>query len=148
MLIFLEILQLICVVVLFVIVKRQEKSLRQKEEEIFTLNKEIEKLKLDISKRDANLSQDAIKINTEVFSILMKIKKNFSISKSDKLRLLDFLVVYMRSIDKSLLYKVNTSRKMTYKEATEFILEYLRRPLFTGNQVQGVLDSVFFLLTK
>ena len=87
-------------------------------------------------------------MNEELLPTLKKIQVNYSISKTDKLKLLDFLVVFMTNINREIIYKVNVSRKFTFKEASDVIINYIKRPLYTDKQIVDVLDSIYYLITK
>ena len=144
----LDVIQLICVIIIFLCYYRERKNGKERQLEIDELNRELDTLKYNIAKEEIKLSEAALKINEELLPTLKKIQVNYSISKTDKLKLLDFLVVFMTNINREIIYKVNVSRKFTFKEASDVIINYIKRPLYTDKQIVDVLDSIYYLITK
>lgn len=144
----LETIQLIAVIVLFVLVKRQEKVIKGKDKEIEALQKELDSIKFNISKEEVKLTEDSLKVNGDTLPILLKIKRNYALSKTDKTCLLVFLITFMKNVKTELIFKVSITKKYTYNEACDIIIDYIKRPLYTEDQIKDVLNAIFWLITK
>ena len=144
----LDMVQLVCVIILFAVTIIQAIGLRRKTEDIEYLNTQLDTLEMNISRQEVKMTEEMLKSNTEILPILVKIQRNYAVTKSDKLKLLNFLFVLMRGTDANLLSKVNISKAFTYKQATECILNYIEKPQFTDTQIINVLNAIYFLITK
>lgn len=143
-----EIIQFICVFILFAVTVLQYIGLRKKDSEILALNSELDTLRFNISKDEIKITEDILESNAMIVPILTKIQRSYAVSKSDKVKLLSFLVILLRNTDSALLNKVNVANKYTYKAATENIIHYIKNPLYTETQLIKVLNSVYYLITK
>lgn len=143
-----DIIQCVCVIILFAVVILEYIGLRRKDAEIKALNSELDTLRFNISKDEIKITEDILQSNSAILPVLTKIQRSYAVSKSDKIKLLSFLVVLLRNTDSALLNKVNVANKYTYKAATENIIQYIKNPLYTEHQLVKVLNSVYYLITK
>lgn len=143
-----EIIQLACVITLFIIILYQRKDLNIKNDEINELKCELDKLRFEVCKSEIKLTEELLELNKKLLPIMEKIKRNYSISKTDKLCLLEFFVLFMQNIKRSVIYKVDISIKFTYNEAADVIISFIKNPIYTSEQVQDVLNAIYYLLTK
>lgn len=144
----LDLIQLVAVIILFIVTIKQKKALQDRDREIQALDTQLDTLKMEQSRFEFKLTEEQLKINTQVLSILNKIQRNYAISKTDKLKLISLLINMMRNIDISLLNKIDISKQYTYKVATEQIKEFINNPSYTVDQVVETLNALYYLITK
>lgn len=148
MYIVLQVVEFIAVITLFIICYSLARKLKLKDEEISALNSELDGLKFSIARDEYKLTEDILRVNSLVVEMLKKVQSKYAIYKSDKLILMEFLILFMRNVDSTMIYKVNIGKKYTFKEATNSILKYIDKPEYTDKQVRAVLDAVYYLLTR
>lgn len=143
-----DIIQLIGISVLFLVAILEFIGLRKKDSEIRDLNSELDTIKYNISKNETKITEAILESNAMIVPILTKIQRSYAVAKADKVKLLSFLVVLLQNTDVKLLNRITVSKKYSYKEATHNILQYIKNPMYTENQIIKVLDSVYYLITK
>lgn len=143
-----QLLEVMAIVLLFIINISMAIKLKVKSHEIRVLSQDLIDLRVKVNKEEVKLTEDMLKCNTLVVNTLLKIKKNYQVNKTNKLVLLEFLILFMRNVDTQMIYKVDISKKFTYKDACNCILKYINSPEFTEKQIQEVLNSIYFLITK
>lgn len=143
-----EVVQTILVIVLFIITICQSRRLTQKDSEIYDLRTEIDRLNYNVCKEQIKLTEQLLATNKKIIPIMTKVQNNFKIGDKDKLHLLEFFILFMQNVKRDIIYKVDTSKKFTFKQATDIILEFIKQPIYTDEQIKDVLNSIYFLLTK
>lgn len=143
-----EVIQAISVIVLFIITICQSRRLNQKDNEIYDLKAEIDRLNYNICQGQIKLTEQLLSANKKIIPIMTKIQNNFKIGDKDKLYLLEFFILFMQNVKRDIIYKVDTSKKFTFKQATDIILDFTKHPIYTDEQIKDVLNSIYFLLTK
>ena len=148
----LEVVQFIAVVILFILVLKSERNNFNKNKEIAALQKEIDELKYLDSRRDF---MQTAKINHAIdilLTTLNKINKNYRVTNSNRMGLLIFFARFIEDIDKAEEIKINTNKYNTYKSASEPLYEYINNSLYlkelTEEQNSEILSAIYYLVTK
>lgn len=146
--IILDLIQIICGIILICIIYKLNRMNNYKNHEIFALNQELDTLKYNISKDEIKVQDDYLKISTIANNALLKIQSKYSLSKSDKLVLIQYMNALTKIINKELLSKIDISKKYSYKEATNIIISYINKPKYINSEIIEVLNALYFLITK
>ena len=146
--IILDLIQIICGIILICIIYKLNRMNKYKNQEIFALNQELDTVKFNISKDEIKVQDDYLKISTIANNTLLKIQSKYSLSKSDKLVLIQYMNVLTKIIDKELLSKIDISKKYSYKEATNIIISYINKPKYINSEIIEVLNALYFLIVK
>ena len=146
--IILDLIQIICGIILICIIYKLNRMNKYKNQEIFALNQELDTVKFNISKDEIKVQDDYLKISTIANNTLLKIQSKYSLSKSDKLVLIQYMNALTKIIDKELLSKIDISKKYSYKEATNIIISYINKPKYINSEIIEVLNVLYFLITK
>lgn len=146
--IILDLIQIICGIILICIIYKLNRMNKYKNQEIFALNQELDTIKFNISKDEIKVQDDYLKISTIANNALLKIQSKYSLSKSDKLVLIQYMNALTKIIDKELLSKIDISKKYSYKEATNIIISYINKPKYINSEIIEVLNALYFLIVK
>ena len=146
--IILDLIQIICGIILICIIYKLNRMNKYKNQEIFALNQELDTVKFNISKDEIKVQDDYLKISTIANNTLLKIQSKYSLSKSDKLVLIQYMNALTKIIDKELLSKIDISKKYSYKEATNIIISYINKPKYINSEIIEVLNALYFLIVK
>ena len=146
--IILDLIQIICGIILICIIYKLNRMNKYKNQEIFALNQELDTVKFNISKDEIKVQDDYLKISTIANNALLKIQSKYSLSKSDKLVLIQYMNALTKIIDKELLSRIDISKKYSYKEATNIIISYINKPKYINSEIIEVLNALYFLIVK
>ena len=146
----LGIIETISVIVLFILciigykkIKDQQEELLRVYEELGNSNRLLKEIKI---KENYNESE----AKTKMLPVLEKIQRNCSISKKDKIKLLDYfshLIYTLRYYEiLDIMYTMNVSKAFTFKQATNNIIDFINHK--HDKPIQEVVESIYFLITK
>lgn len=143
-----DIIQIICALTLFVIVGLEYRAIHKRDLEIRRLNSEIDTLNFNIAAQEVKVTDNLLKSNSEILPVITRIQKRYNITKVEKLKLLNFLIILMRDIDINLLQQVKIGKPNTFKDTTSVILDFIKNPRFTEPTMANVVNAIYWLIVK
>ncbi len=129
---------------------KEKIELEQKyERELDTITKELEQYKQSTSLNEVHRLIEIHKVNSALIETLDKIKRNYSVSKKDKIIIMQWLIVKLcQEDDYALLLNINTGKKYTYLQATSIIKEYIMKSLKNNVDIKETLNAIYYLLSR
>lgn len=150
----LEVVQFIAVVILFICTVRLSAENFNKSKEIAELQKEVDSLKYTDAKRDF---EESSRLNHGIdllVTTLNRINKNYRVTNKDRMNLLIFMSRFIDSFEElgPKATKIITSKFNTYKSGSEPLYNYVSKSLYLTNlsdeQISEILSAIYYLVTK
>lgn len=148
-----NVIEIVSMIVLFITVHLLIKKLKIEKEiynkDIESLNRELDTFRQNDSMKDIHRLIEVHKANSVLIDTLDKIKRNYTISKHDKIVIIQWLIVRLNlEDDYTLLSNINTSKKYTFNQAADIIKDYIKDSLKENISIQESLNAAFYLILK
>ena len=146
----LGIIETISVIVLFILCIISYKKIKDQQEELLRVYEELDNSNQLLKEIKIKENYNESEAKTKMLPILEKIQRNCSISKKDKIKLLDYfshLIYTLRYYEiLDIMYTMNVSKAFTFKQATNNIIDFINHK--HDKPIQEVVESIYFLITK
>ena len=146
----LGIIETISVIVLFILCIISYKKIKDQQEELLRVYEELDNSNQLLKEIKIKENYNESEAKTKMLPILEKIQRNCSISKKDKIKLLDYfshLIYTLRYYEiLDIMYTMNVSKAFTFKQATNNIIDFINHKY--DKPIQEVVESIYFLITK
>lgn len=146
----LGIIETISVIVLFILCIIGYKKIKDQQEELLRVYEELDNSNQLLKEIKIKENYNESEAKTKMLPVLEKIQRNCSISKKDKIKLLDYfshLIYTLRYYEiLDIMYTMNVSKAFTFKQATNNIIDFINHKY--DKPIQEVVESIYFLITK
>ena len=146
----LGIIETVSVIVLFILCIISYKKIKDQQEELLRVYEELDNSNRLLKEIKIKENYNESEAKTKMLPVLEKIQRNCSISKKDKIKLLDYfshLIYTLRYYEiLDIMYTMNVSKAFTFKQATNNIIDFINHK--HDKPIQEVVESIYFLITK
>ena len=154
----LEIIQSVAVIILFIVLIKQNKEIFDKNKEISSLQQELDTIKYTECQDDYSNSIKEVQTLNLLKTTLDKINRNYRINNNDKIVLFLFLIRCLSNLDNDDIIKpsikIDLSKFDTYKLASEPLYKYIKTYdkmnsfELPDKVISELLSATYYLITK
>ena len=142
-------IELVCMIIMFGLVHFLNHKLKKEQKIVKELQEDLTAYKSINTNKNFQQIIDQHKIDSILLESIDKIQRNYTISKKDKIIIIQWIAVTFNSDNSYLLFNgINVAKKYTFQKACENIKEYILKKDKGEISLEEALSSLFYLITK